>query len=177
MREPDPVGEERYEMSDKLGPFDAYQESMEKLRSGGLLLVSGDKGNPMTIGWATVGVIWGIPIFTVLVRPSRFSFGLVETHGEFTICVPSDDMAKEVALCGSRSGRDMDKVKECGFSLEPGNLISIPHIKACPIHYECRVLHKTSVINADLDREIARNSYAGGDLHRIYHGEILGVYR
>ena len=164
-------------MSEKLGPFDVYAETMEKLRGGGLLLVSGDRGNPMTIGWATVGVIWGIPVFTVLVRPSRFSFGLMETHGEFSVCVPPAELADKVAYCGAHSGRDDDKIKECGLTLEQGDLISIPHIKECLIHYECRVLHKTSVINADLDPAIVKKNYSGGDLHRIYNGEILGVYR
>ena len=164
-------------MREKIGNFDAFQETVEKLNAGGLLLVSGDKGNPMTIGWGTVGIIWGRPVFLVLVRPSRYSFSLMETKDEFSVNVPPDGLKKEMAYCGSASGRDVDKVKECGFTLGKGKLISVPYIEECPVHYECRLIHKNSVINADLDYEIVKQYYASGDLHRIYFGEILGVYR
>ena len=44
----------------QIGSFDAAQETYERLRSPGALLVSGtDKPNVMTIGWGTLGVIWG----------------------------------------------------------------------------------------------------------------------
>lgn len=164
-------------MREKIGNFDALTETLEKLKNGGLLLASGKKGNPMTIGWGTAGIIWGRPVFLVLVRPSRYSFGLMETRDEFSVNVPADDLKKQVAYCGSASGRDVDKVRECGFTMREGKLIGVPYIEECPVHYECRLIHKNSVINADLDEEIAAKSYASGDLHRIYYGEILGVYR
>ena len=47
----------------------------------------------------------------------------------------------------------------------------------CSIHFECRVVHKTNVLNADLETAIVAKTYSTGDFHRIYHGEILGVYR
>ena len=50
-------------------------------------------------------------------------------------------------------------------------------IQECPIHFECHVVHKTNVLNADLDPKIVAGPYSEGDFHRIYHGEILGVYR
>jgi flavin reductase (DIM6/NTAB) family NADH-FMN oxidoreductase RutF len=49
-------------------------------------------------------------------------------------------------------------------------------IDACPMVYECRVLHHNDVIPAHLDGEIERRSYGGRDYHRIYFGEILGAY-
>jgi flavin reductase (DIM6/NTAB) family NADH-FMN oxidoreductase RutF len=164
-------------MREEIGTYDAYGETVEQLAEGGLLLVSGERGNPMTIGWATVGIIWSRPMFIVLVRPSRYTFGLIEECGEFSVNVPTDDLKREVALCGSKSGRDVDKIKECKFTLEKGKSISVPYIRECPIHYECRVVHKNNVINADLDQQIVRQSYPSGDFHRVYFGEIQGVYR
>ena len=164
-------------MYTKIGTYDAMNESIEMLGQGGLLLMTGTKGNPMTIGWGTIGQIWGRPIFIVLVRPSRYSFGLLEDLPEFAVNVPTPDIKKWVALCGSKSGRDMDKISECGFTLVDGRDIKIPSISECTVHYECRVIHKSNVINADLDPEIVSGSYPAGDLHRVYYGEILGVYR
>jgi flavin reductase (DIM6/NTAB) family NADH-FMN oxidoreductase RutF len=131
----------------------------------------------MAIGWGTAGIIWGLPIFIVLVRPTRFTFGLMEESREFTVNVPTEALEKQVDLCGTKSGRDMDKVKACGFKMEKGHEISIPYIAECPIHYECRVVHKNDVINAELDGKILNKSYPEGNLHRVYYGEILGVYR
>ncbi len=72
---------------------------------------------------------------------------------------------------------DMDKIKECGFNLGKSQTISIPYIEECPIHYECKVVHKNDVLNSELDAKILKKHYSSGDLHRIYYGEILGVYR
>ncbi len=164
-------------MATEIGTYDIMRESIDRLASGGLFLVSGEKANPMTIGWGVIGQIWGRPIFQVLVRPSRHSFSLLEELGEFTVCVPTDDQKKALALCGSKSGRDLDKIEACGFSVTASERISVPSITECSAHYECRVVHVNDLVNATLDRELIERSYPTGDFHRVYYGEILGVYR
>lgn len=132
----------------------------------------------MTIGWATIGVIWEKPILTVLVRPSRFSFSLLEAHPYFSVNVMDvEQFRPDLATCGTRSGREIDKVSECDFTTEPGERIPVPRIAQATLVYECVVIHKTSVIDADLSAEVGRRHYPGGDLHRIYHGEIKGTWQ
>jgi flavin reductase (DIM6/NTAB) family NADH-FMN oxidoreductase RutF len=158
--------------------FDAFQETLRRLDSPGALLVAGrEKPNLMAIGWGSIGIIWGKPIFVVLVRPSRFTHGLMESWPEFTVNIPSPDMDKTVDFCGSKSGRDVDKVAMCGLTLEPGHKIEVPSIAECPIHYECRTVHKNNVIPAELPSGITSEFYPCGDFHTVYFGEILGVYR
>ena len=164
-------------MRTKIGTYDAVRETLDRLGSGGLLLAAGTQGNPMTIGWGTIGQIWGKPVFIVLVRPSRFSFSLIEALPEFSVNVPTDELRKTVAVCGSKSGRDIDKIKECGLHLNTGENIGVPTIQECTIQYECKVIHKSNVINGDLDPLIVAGSYPAGDFHRVYYGEILAVYR
>ena len=145
----------------------------------GLLLVSVDpvgKPNTMTIGWGTVGIIWGKPIFTVLVRPSRYTHNCMESTGDFTVNVPSAKMSEIVAFCGSASGRDHDKFKEKGLIAVPGNAVKSPIIEQCLIHYECKVVHKNNVLKENLDGRIISSAYKSGDFHTIYHGEILAAY-
>jgi len=63
---------------------ECLKETLEVMGGRGLLLVSVDKDgkpNAMTIGWGTIGIIWGKPIFAVLVRPSRYTYGLIEETG------------------------------------------------------------------------------------------------
>jgi len=163
---------------EKIGTFEASQETFDRLASPGALLVSGtDKPNVMTIGWGTMGIIWGKPIFTVLVRPSRHTTEFLDKHQEFTVCVPTPEMKKEVLLCGTKSGRELDKIVECGFTMKPGLDVEVPHIEQCPVHYECKTVHINDVHKTFLDAEIKESYYPAEDYHFIYYGEILGVYR
>ncbi|MBI9099329.1 MAG: flavin reductase family protein [Spirochaetaceae bacterium] len=152
-------------------------EVLEKLTKLGLLLGSGTNCNPMTIGWGSYGIMWNKPVFTIMIRPVRHSFTLLEQHGEFTINVPSDDMRKEIGICGSQSGRDTDKLAECRFTTENSSTISVPAIKECPIHLECRIIFKNDVIAGSLPKEVIDLYYPHADLHRFYYGEILGAWR
>jgi flavin reductase (DIM6/NTAB) family NADH-FMN oxidoreductase RutF len=153
-----------------------YQAVMSTMTSRGLLLGSYDaagKPNAMTIGWGAIGSIWGIPVWTVLVRPSRYTYRCIEHSAGFTVNVPTDDMVLACAGCGSKSGRDMDKFKE--FSLEAGRAQSVlaPVIEQCPLVYECQVVHANDILPDKLQNEILTGSYVDGDYHRIYYGKIL----
>ena len=160
-----------------------YTHDLDKtlgaLTRGGILLAStkrSGESNTMTIGWGTVGTIWGKEIFVVMVRPSRYTHEFIEDSGEFTVNVPTPDMKKWVAYAGTKSGRDGDKFAEFGMTISPGQKVSAVTIDACPLVYECKVVHKNEVIPANLDPDITSRSYPRGDFHTVYFGEILGVY-
>jgi flavin reductase (DIM6/NTAB) family NADH-FMN oxidoreductase RutF len=159
------------------GPFDLYHETIDKLADKGIILVSGNPPNPMTIGWGTIGEIWHKPVFTVLVRPTRFTFGLMEQAKDFTVCVMPAGFDKHLAICGSKSGRDMDKVKVCGFDMLQSQKVSTPFIGQSEIHYECRIIHKHRLDPDVLDPAIIDQYYPNRDFHTVYYGEILGVFR
>ena len=153
-------------------------ETLSLLTGPGLFLVAAGadgKPNAMTIGWGTIGVIWSKPIFAVLVRPSRYTFQLLEKSDSFTVCLPSKGLYKAVNFCGTRSGRDYDKFKECNLTALPSTLISAPGIAGCPVVFECQIVHTNDVIPANLAEDIRARAYPRGDFHRIYFGEILAV--
>ena len=103
----------------------------------------GDKVNSMTIGWGTLGIEWGKPIYTVFVRESRFTKEMLEKHPEFTINVPMGEVNKEILkICGTKSGRDMDKIAELGLHLEEGKTVDVPGIRELPLTLECKVIYK-----------------------------------
>lgn len=151
-------------------------EVLNKLAKPGLLLGSGEQCNPMTIGWGSYGIMWNKPVFSIMVRPVRYSFELLEKNGDFTINVPSDDMKKSVGICGAKSGRDTDKNELCGFTTVKSENITVPYIKECPIHLECRTIFFNDVTAGSLDKELIELYYPHADLHRYYYGEILGAY-
>lgn len=156
------------------------EKGMDHLHKKGAFLTvkDGNRVNTMTISWGNVGFEWGRPIFTVLVRPSRYTHGIIENSTEFTVSIPlSNSLDKELAYCGSKSGKDVDKFKECNLTLEPGLEVSTPIIGQCELHYECRIVYKHNMNPDMLDEKIRKSSYALEDFHTIYYGEIVACYK
>lgn len=158
---------------------DLFGETMRRMREDGLLLVTAGadgKPNVMTIGWGTIGAIWGRPVFVVLVRPSRYTYSRLEESGDFTVNVAPAELADAASHCGTVSGRDHDKFREKSLTTVPSRQVRPPIIQECVIHYECRTLHKNDVIPGALAQAVLDDAYPGGDFHRIYFGEIVAAY-
>ncbi len=153
-------------------------EVNRQLTSGGIFLnTMGEKVNTMVIGWGGINVFWGKPIFIVPVRKSRFTHRQLEDSGEFTISVPLDQdkhLKSALAFCGSKSGKDYDKFKECGITPAPAKILNTPIVGECPLHYECKVVYKQDIIPENLNKGINEKWYP--DYHTLYFGEILACY-
>ncbi|CDI49116.1 flavin reductase family protein [Clostridium tetani] len=142
-----------------------------------LTIKDDDKVNTMTIGWANIGYQWRMPVFLVMVRKSRYTYELIEKASEFTVSIPVDvNLKKELAFCGSKSGRDVDKIKECNLKLENGKKIETPIIDNCEMHFECKILYKEAMVKENLSEDIKDKFYKDGDYHTFYYGEILDCY-
>jgi flavin reductase (DIM6/NTAB) family NADH-FMN oxidoreductase RutF len=168
---------------DMLKEIEKYASlTLGKIADPGVLLVVSKKDgsrNVMTIGWGLIGILWSKPVFMVAVRHSRFSYGFIEDNGEFTVNLPNDEMGEAVALCGKLSGRTHDKFKECKFLTADGDKVSVPIIKQCKLHYECRVIHRLEIIPDLIPAEVRKTFYSGRDennFHTLYYGEILSIY-
>src|SRR4030066_2470620 len=127
---------------------------IQKIKEGAFLTVkSGNALNTMTIGWATLGVVWSKPIMMVAVRSSRHTFGIIEAAKDFTVTVPAGDMHKETAYCGSKSGRNVDKFKMCNLATADSRQVASPIIKARGCHYECKIIYKSAMDPAHLEKD------------------------
>lgn len=158
---------------------DYFAKMIKRMQEDGLLMVTSNtegKPNVMTIGWGTVGIIWSLPVFLALVRPSRYTYSRLEEVAEFTVNVPSKEMAKAALHCGTVSGRDNDKFKDMGLTAVQGKKVKVPIIQECIMHYECRVVHENDVIPEAIEKRIINSAYPEGDFHRIYYGQILATY-
>ena len=160
--------------------YDHYFPQVNKiLSSTGLLLASGHPDRPtnaMTIGWGNLGTTWGLPIWAVLVRPSRFTYDIMEDTGDFTVCVPGPDLAKAVAYCGCRSGRNEDKLAKLGLKVSSAREVTSGVIEACPIVYECKIVGKSDIVPEMLAQSVKADFYPQGDYHRVYFGQVLAAY-
>jgi len=158
---------------------DYFRLIAEALRGGGMLLVSVDRAgrpNAMTIGWAALGPVWGRPAFMAMVRPSRYTYGLIEESGDFTVNLLPKELARVLDFCGSRSGRDVDKFAAQGLTPVPGRKVKSPTVEQAIFSLECVVRGKADLSPEMLDPAIDRSAYPRGDYHRLYFGEILAAY-
>lgn len=153
------------------------EEAIGKIKKGAFLTVkAGETLNTMTIGWATFGFIWQKPIMMVAARPTRHTFGIMEKARDFTVTVPSGDMAKAIAFCGTKSGRDVNKFKACNLETADGIHVASPIIKIPGIHYECKIVYKSAMNPDHLDKDYDRALYPQKDYHTLYFGEMLACY-
>jgi flavin reductase (DIM6/NTAB) family NADH-FMN oxidoreductase RutF len=155
------------------------EKGMEYLHKQGAFLTvkDGDIVNTMTISWGNIGYEWSRPIFTVMVRGSRYTYDLIEKSGEFTVSIPLNDGLKNaLAVCGTKSGRDIDKFKEAKLGLKAGRKVETPVIEQCELHYECRIVYKQAMDPDLLKDEVKASAYKNGDYHTFYYGEIVDCY-
>ncbi|WP_353892577.1 flavin reductase family protein [Proteinivorax hydrogeniformans] len=153
-------------------------EMTEQLPKGAFVTTKyGDQINTMTIGWGSVGVFWGKPIFTVAVRYSRFTYELLEKSGEFTISVPlKTNLKDELAFCGTKSGRDYNKFEHLSLDAIEGQKVNVPVIGQCDLHYECKVVYQQAMEPGLVHWDIKPRYYPKANYHIMYYGEIVSSY-
>ncbi len=151
-------------------------KAIERIKQGAFLTVrAGDDLNTMTIGWATIGYCWRKPVFMIAVRNSRHTFQIIEKAADFTVSVASGDMRKEITYCGTKSGRDVNKFRECGLKTAKSRRVTSPIIDVPGLHIECRIVFKAPMNPADLISEY-QSLYPKKDYHTLYFGEIQACY-
>ena len=171
-------------MKRKINVWEYAPQILEAVGKGVLVTTKADGVvDTMTIGWGTLGIEWGKPIFTVFVRESRYTKVLLDKNPEFTINVPLGDCDKNIiSVCGTKSGRDMDKIRELDLHLEEPETISVPGIRELPITLECKVIYRqdqdpAAVNEENTARYYPRNEqFPQGDYHTAYYGQILAAY-
>lgn len=161
-----------------------YAPQILSIINDGILLTTQADGevDTMTIGWGHLGVEWKKPLFIVYVRQSRHTKSLLDKNREFTVNVPVGAVDKNIiAVCGTKSGRDMDKIKELNLTLVPGETVSVPAIAELPLTLECKVVYQQDQDLSFLeeekkDRFYKENTPNEGDFHTAYYGEITAAY-
>ena len=152
-------------------------KGMQELSSkGAFLTVKGNDGtNTMTISWGFVGFMWHKPHFITVVRPQRYTKDILDSGADsFTISIPFDGHLKEaLAVCGTKSGRDIDKSTVVNFT--PAKAVASPIVAECGLYYECKINMSQQLDGALLTPEITQKFY-DDDYHYMYFGEIVECY-
>lgn len=160
-----------------LGKEDAFQ----LIGKEWMLITAGDSTsyNTMTASWGGIGWLWNKPVAFIFVRPERYTHEFIEKNVRLTLSFFPEDYRSALQICGSKSGRDCDKVKEAGISpkqLESGAIT----FNEARMALDCRKLFKAEMEQANfLDKELLEKWYhdkPGGGFHTVYVVEIENVY-
>ena len=171
-------------MKEFVNPFDYAKEINYALEKGILLTTkAGGKLNTMTIGWGMMGIQWNKPIFIALVRGCRHTYTMLEQNPEFTVNIPLGAVDKNILrVCGTKSGRDIDKFQELGLTTEEPEKISVPGICQLPLTLECKVLYKQQQYPEHMLSTEPQKFYQANpasiqdDYHTAYYAEIVSAY-
>lgn len=175
-------------MKREIDVLEYAKEILTAVNKGVLLTTrTDDKVNSMTISWGTLGIEWARPIFTTFVREHRFTREQLEKNPEFTINIPVGEYNKKIlGVCGSKSGRDMDKIGELGLTLVDSDEISVPGIKELPLTLECKVIYHQLQDKSAIPEGIQQSNYpqdvpsthpsSNKDYHEAFYGEIVKAY-
>ncbi len=147
----------------------------ERIQKHWMLVTSGTLGswNTMTANWGGLGHLWNRDVAFVFVRPTRYTYEFIEKTGLLTLAFFDEHWRDALTICGSSSGRDVDKAAATGLKpAEPRpGFISFEQAE---LTFACRVIHKQ-----DLDpKGFVEASLAGnydGDYHRLYVAEIVAT--
>ena len=131
--------------------------------------------NTMTASWGAMGVIWGGPAMTAVVRTSRHTFGYMEENDTFTVSVFPEEYRAALQFCGSKSGRDYDKAKETG--LTPVAIDGTTAFAEAKLVLVCEKMYAQMMGEEHFTQpEIAEKWYGTDPMHKMYIGRIKAAY-
>ena len=143
-----------------------------------MLITAGtaEKCNTMTASWGGLGVLWGKNCATCYVRPQRYTKEFLDREEYFTLAVLSEEKREVLRLCGSKSGRDVDKVKECGFTVRAA-ACGAPYFEEADLVLVCRKRFVQPMDPAAIPADVKEKYYQAEDYHTLYIGEIVEVLK
>ncbi|MDI7267050.1 MAG: flavin reductase family protein [Myxococcota bacterium] len=125
-----------------------------------VLVTSADgkgKSSIVGVGWWTI-TSWEPPMLAISLAHKRYSRELIEASGEFVVCLVGEEHARGAWVCGTKSGRRIDKFAETGFTPIGSLKVKAPTIGESVLALECSV----------------RGKLETGD-HILYAGEIVAI--
>ncbi len=101
----------------ELSPKEIDTNLIKAIADEWMLITAGDKSgyNMMTASWGFAGEMWGSDSVIAMIRPQRYTMEFVDKNNYFTLSFYGDN--KEIhKVCGSKSGRDVDKTALTGLT-------------------------------------------------------------
>jgi len=162
-------------MFENVDPKTLAQNVFETIGDQWMLVTAGsvDRCNTMTASWGGLGVLWGKNVATIYIRPQRYTYEFIENSPFFTLSFFGPEYRKALTLCGTKSGREVDKIQACGFTVA-GAAGGAPYFEQADLVLVCKKAYWQDMDPTHfLDDQIDGTHYPKKDYHRIYIGEIV----
>jgi flavin reductase (DIM6/NTAB) family NADH-FMN oxidoreductase RutF len=130
--------------------------------------------NTMTASWGGFGIMWNKPVCLCAIRPQRYTNEFVKENDRLTLTFLKDGNREALKLCGTKSGRDTDKITDAGLrTVIDGDVAFFEQSRLVIVGRKIYV----SAFKADCftDKELLTKNYPKNDLHDIYVCEIERV--
>ena len=146
-------------------------------RDWALVAAKNDDGcNMMTASWGGAGIMWNKPAAFTFIRPQRFTYGLIENEEYYSLSFYDEKYRDVLKFCGTKSGRDFDKAKEC--KLTPLYDEAAPYFEEAKLVLICRKMYAQDLNGESIiDEKLVAPQYKDGDYHRMYISEIVKVLK
>ncbi len=139
-----------------------------------MLITAGNEENfnTMTASWGGMGVLWNKNVAYTFIRPCRYTFEFTEKEEFFSLSFFEEAYREALTLCGRKSGRDCDKIKEA--SLTPVFVDGVPCFKEASLTLICRKMYSQEMSKeCALSEEVAKHYGENEPYHTFYVGEIV----
>ena len=138
-----------------------------------MLITAGNKDhfNTMTAAWGGVGFLWKEPMATIFIRPQRYTYEFVEKYDTFSLCFFDGSQQEALKICGTKSGRDIDKMEATGLTpltSKSGNI----YYEQAKLVLECKKVYFDDINPEKFLDPRPDKSYPKKDYHRMYIGFI-----
>lgn len=151
-----------------------FSENPFKLIGSDWMLITakkGDKTNMMTASWGGVGILWNKPVATIYVRPQRYTKEFIDNEEYFSLCVLPEEYRQILNYCGTKSGRDEDKIAETKLTIDESE--KAPIFKESRLVLICKKLYAQDLTEQSfIDKSLVEKNYQAKDLHTMYIAEI-----
>ena len=151
-----------------------FSENPFKLIGSDWMLITakkGDKTNMMTASWGGVGILWNKPVATIYVRPQRYTKEFIDNEEYFSLCVLPEEYRQILNYCGTKSGRDEDKIAETKLTVDESE--KAPIFKESRLVLICKKLYAQDLTEQSfIDKSLVEKNYKAKDFHTMYIAEI-----
>jgi len=162
----------------KVDPEDIRDNVFKLIGADWMLITAGtvDSYNTMTASWGGLGVIWNKKVCMCVVRPQRHTRQFMDRADTFTLTFFEEKYRLALELCGTKSGRDIDKAAATGLTPVAGDLPGTTRFAQARLVLECKKIYYQDLDPGNFLDPAIGGLYPENDYHRMYLGEIVNCF-
>ena len=154
-----------------------FDQSTFKLIGKDWMLITAEKdgkANTMTASWGGLGIMWGLDVAYIVLRPQRFTKEFVDGSDTFSLTFFDESMRKALGYLGTASGRDENKIEKSNLTvLHEGQT---PYFEEAKVALFCKKLYAQEFKPEHfIAQELNEKWYPDSDHHTLYIAEVTKI--